>query len=516
MAKTELSGSSSQPLSGNRSQPRWKFFVGLILLGHLAITVFLSYKLNIWIDEAYTLNTTGQSLGYALEKSLQFESQAPLYFLLLNAWRKIDGSIFFGRLCSVICAVLTLLSYVQVSRYYLPGMQPVYLPAATALNPYLIWAAVEMRLYSLAILLTSLLMLFFYRRFIVRRKNRFDAVLLAVFSGIAVLTSYYFLLLLTAFLGYILVRRSRRDLFEYLVMIFPSLILVIPLLAQVPRQMASHFPSQPEQIGLLRSFRIVFGLIQNLVLHLTALPLSAHVVIPALFFFITVCLVLRFKRKIAGAQIVIWTLFGITSAGFVFLVVFFGPNVVSPRYLFVIFILSSLAYFSVGFFLPESARNKFAAYSLLVMVPFHAFILISRYSPLAKSGDYLRASSALERMEKPGEPIIVFNPEAAMSLSVYYRGRNDVVPIPRKIDFERYDIRDFVIRDEEQIVKAMGEALSRRQNIWFFHAGLDKYQGVDYQFPLLEKFLSREFEVESAFVFFRSELRYLRRKASSD
>ena len=85
-----------------------RLVVPVLILLHLALTLFLAYRLNIWVDEAFSLHTSGRGVGYALHQALHFELQAPLYFVLLSAWRKIDSSIFFARLLSVASVALSL------------------------------------------------------------------------------------------------------------------------------------------------------------------------------------------------------------------------------------------------------------------------------------------------------------------------------------------------------------------------------------------------------------------------
>ncbi|HEV7180287.1 MAG TPA: hypothetical protein VGN11_10450, partial [Candidatus Baltobacteraceae bacterium] len=64
----------------------------------------LAYVLNIWQDEAYTLQTTSRGIVYAFHQAVAFEQSAPLYFLALTLWRHINDSVFFLRLFSVLCA----------------------------------------------------------------------------------------------------------------------------------------------------------------------------------------------------------------------------------------------------------------------------------------------------------------------------------------------------------------------------------------------------------------------------
>lgn len=93
--------------------------VPLLILLNLGITLTLAYKLNVWLDEAYTLHTISQNAQFAFNKALRFEGQSPLYFVLLNLWRNLDSTFFFARLFSVICIALTIYVVAPLSRRFL-------------------------------------------------------------------------------------------------------------------------------------------------------------------------------------------------------------------------------------------------------------------------------------------------------------------------------------------------------------------------------------------------------------
>ena len=73
------------------------FFISFILI-YTSFLLFICNKMSIWVDEAYTLNTTANSLSKVLSLSYHFEGQAPFYFVILSLWRKINNGIFFARL----------------------------------------------------------------------------------------------------------------------------------------------------------------------------------------------------------------------------------------------------------------------------------------------------------------------------------------------------------------------------------------------------------------------------------
>ncbi|NJR69385.1 MAG: hypothetical protein HC771_12505 [Synechococcales cyanobacterium CRU_2_2] len=132
------------------------------VLLNLAITVPFAALLNIWIDEAYTLDTTGLGLAHAWVEAIRFENQPPLYFFLLALWRQLNDSIFFARLFSCLCIALTIYCAPLLSRRYLPKLNSCWLTLSLALHPYAIWAALEIRTYALGILLSELLLICFF------------------------------------------------------------------------------------------------------------------------------------------------------------------------------------------------------------------------------------------------------------------------------------------------------------------------------------------------------------------
>src|SRR5256885_4076082 len=123
MAETEISvernagwSNSMSSLAHNRRAS--VVIISLLILLNVCLTLFLAFKLNVWVDEAFTLHTTAQGVRYAFNQALQFELQPPLYFVMLGAWRKLDGSIFFARLFSVICVALALVVVADLARKF--------------------------------------------------------------------------------------------------------------------------------------------------------------------------------------------------------------------------------------------------------------------------------------------------------------------------------------------------------------------------------------------------------------
>ena len=172
----------------------------LIVL-HLLIAVPLAWWLNIWADEASTLYSTQQGIGFALQNAAFIERQAPLYFWVMALWRDVSGSIFFARLFSIICSVVAIRVFAGLASRLLDWRGALLATAFFALHPILIWASAEIRVYALVMLLSVSLLRLFYEGFFAddseRPNGRWWRRGFLVVAVVSLYTNYYigFLLL---------------------------------------------------------------------------------------------------------------------------------------------------------------------------------------------------------------------------------------------------------------------------------------------------------------------------------
>jgi len=161
------------------------YIIATIVILNFGVSLLLSLILNVWIDEAFTLNDTGGSLTFAVKQALNFELQPPLYFVLLNLWRMVNSSLFFARVFSGVCIATTLVVAAMLGRRFFTGAAQIWSLLIIAFNPFTIWAATEIRFYPLVILFSSLLILFFYDGYISEipsRRARLLYLIVAVLS----------------------------------------------------------------------------------------------------------------------------------------------------------------------------------------------------------------------------------------------------------------------------------------------------------------------------------------------
>ena len=93
----------------------------------------------------------------------------------------------------------------------------------------------------------------------------------------------------------------------------------------------------------------------------------------------------------------------------------------------------------------------YPAFLFLVILFFNITSLGSVYRRMTKPGDATRVANYITLHEKPNQPILVFPGLLALALSYHYSGQNTLVPIPRGEDFQNYNLRKFVLKEEREI-----------------------------------------------------------------
>ena len=125
------------------------------------VSLLLSWKLNVWEDEVYTLSTISKNtFADMVRASIVFEGQPPFYFILAFFWAKINDSVFFMRLLSVIFTIAAGLLIYDLYRKKSPHPKWWGIILVFA-NPFMLYLATEIRGYSLVVLLSILIILLF-------------------------------------------------------------------------------------------------------------------------------------------------------------------------------------------------------------------------------------------------------------------------------------------------------------------------------------------------------------------
>ena len=477
--------------------------LALLALGaNLAIALPLAGLLNLWQDEAYTLHTTGRDLTYAFAQAIGFEQNAPLYFLVMTLWRHAGESLFFLRLVSVVCIAAAVALVPALARRYVPAVDPAWVTAAVAVNPFAIWAAVEMRVYAAIVLLSALLLLTFFDGFLGEKRSRSAAFAYALCAALALYTQYYLAFLIAAQAIALLIYR-RRAVAPFALAAGAAALAFAPMLAIVPAQV-QNFKGAFAAPSLLHSFVTLTGILLR---YLLQLPFEhAKIAYAAIVAALAVAAVAARKAFVARTVPPIVT---IAACAFViFAAGTYAAGVhVLDRHAASLYLPVTLSAFAAIALLKPPASVRAAAVWTCVAVAASLIALGVTYRALAKPGDWARATAYVRAHERPGEPIAVFEAENALPFAYYYDGPNRIVPIPEGVDFRRYDVSSFVVRDDAQLAAAM----PRTARLWLVTAGECKASNIAFGCGLVEGYAARRYRVLSDESFFGSRVRLVER-----
>jgi hypothetical protein len=478
--------------SASRGKSLMAMWIGAAVFIHACITVPLDYLLDIWTDEAFTLDTTGKSLGYALHQSINFEIQAPLYFLLLNFWRHLNGSILFARLFSTICVLLTIVIAARISRQLFRGLNPAWIAFWLAIHPFTLWAATETRLYAFALLLSAILILLFVQGFKTESQPGLYRVAYAVVAVAALYTHYYLGFILAANAVVLLVGRRWKMLGKYVFFMIAAGACFIPMLPTLlaQRQSAAFALSSPltpllaldNVVWHSKEFILPIGEQGN--------PLGPRRWLLRLFYIAIIVLIVRSGRRFfSRINLAVITLLGTLSFCFALVLSMVPEGLLIERHMVTIFLPVLLFTFA----LVNCAGRRWRPIVLSLLLGFSAWTSYATYSSGTKDGSWNAVASFLETNEQPGQPVLVFHAGSALPLAYYYHGQNHIIALPRGNRFDRFDLRDYVLHDGSEIRSALSNDHS--ETVWLVTDGKCSYVGVSYNCEILEDFVQRESDI---------------------
>lgn len=489
---------------------------GLPILVLLVVGGALGLALNVWVDEAYTLATTAHGPLHAWTRAIEFELQAPLYFLLLSGLRVIvpDSMVYTLRIFSLLCCILALLLWGRLVRRALPGLPDggLLLGLAFALHPMVIFAATELRAYALVLLVTLALMETFWRGYLDPGCKPLWRVMHLAMGTLGLYTHYYLGFLLVAQAGSLLAHPGRwRLLRGYCLHMAVTALLIAPLLVAIPGQTRGYdfIRIPPDTLTTLKQ---IYWFCCHYLWPFEGVMLAPVRIWGMRVFILGIILFLIvFHKKIINSEIenriIIehFLLISVLLLSFGFLLRVFGSEMVAIRH--TLLLLPPLL-----LLLAQVVDRALGPRSLTwlggVLVLGGAASLVDHYAPLAKPGDFIRASRFLEAHEVRGEPILVFRPQSALALAVHYRGKNAIVPIPGPSRLDRWDPGAEALRSEAQVRGRIPDGVTA---FWLVTDTGYRYQGIDYNHALLERVVSQDFRVSRQAAFMGSTVRRLSR-----
>jgi uncharacterized membrane protein len=498
-----------------------KFLLILIFL-HLAIALPLAFRLNIWVDEASTLYTTEHGFFRAFENLFTDEKQAPLYFLLLSLWRKINDSVFFARFFSTLFSLLAIVAFAGLARRIWEARAARFITALFALHPYLFWASLEIRLYSFIIFITCLLFRFFYDGYlddeIVSRKGakaQRNARIYYVLTAVAALYTNYYLgfLLVGAFAALLVVRRFRAARSYFMQMLAVGL-LTLPLFYIVSLQFSDRVIRFQAEKSLVSGIRILWNHFLTFVLPTEIYTaeegtIFSFVRLWIVRFSLLAVFVVLLKNKFEDLDknaLVFGTISAVCGAFLLFVYFQLGADYVEIRHAAIYF---TAIFIFVSAVLVKILPHKAWILAAVLYAAFFAYGTAVLYPDLTKRGDWARVAEYISGREKPGQPIVVFAAYDAIALPYYYRGVNKILPDEKFFAFHTEAESGSPNNFRSQIEYVIGRIPPEAEEIWLL---TDENCGIGRACEPLEKFVAANYTITEEKDFYKEKVRLLRKK----
>lgn len=508
------------PVTGLGRMPRDVAWTLVIAGAHALVASILAAMLNVWIDECYTLDTISRTIRYAWNQALHFESQPPGYFIALTLWYRIAGTVFFARLFSILCTVGTILAAQRLSLRCFGDRVPSWLvPLLVAVQPLTLLAAVEARRYALVLVFTCALLLVFPSAFPPSRGRAptWNAAYACVALA-ALYVDYFTAFVLAAQTGLLVVRRRWRDVKGQVSILVLVAGACLPLMFDVTDQLRVYEGLESTSASQLASTaRYVSYALENL----GATQWLRSWNRPAKLLLLVVLVYMLWKyaagvkadpARTASLDPVILTV--LIGSCFVALSFVSAPSILQPKHLVVMLLPWALVVAGAW----TLFRRSVAVALLTAIVALNVLASVDSFRHLAKRGDFIRVARFIEQNERPGEPIVVFYAEVALGFQHHYRGVNRTVVIPAPVDYQRYNLRDFVLPADADFWSSLESNLRDSERIWVVtdsfsdpELGGCGFGDVDFNCTLLEVMLKRRYTLLQATPFYQSRVRHFSR-----
>jgi hypothetical protein len=407
-------------------------------LAYYGIIILMAGYINVWEDEIYSLNTTSGNLSHALNQSLNFEVQPPVYFLILTIWRTISGSILWARLFSIVSIIVSqffLFRFIEKSA----GRQIANISSILfLLNPFTIFTILEIRLFAFMILLSLTTIIYFYNSYYTNNLSGWGRFLFIVLTITGIFTQYFYCFLLVALALVLLVEKKGQSFRLYILdMIIPLCLvfLFIPHILQAVNVQTSIVPEYNKTF-VNKAYEDINILIDRILTYLLPLNFSAiKVWIFKGFFFILLFTSIDYaKLKQDFRSLSPFFVMTLVILSFFFVVhLIFGIHYSAYKYTTVLFIpLLILMVLLFKFF-----KGGLLNFWLVLLVIFYVTADFKEYRCLYKVKDFRSLSNYIDKTEEKEEPIFVYRNISAENMSLYYKGINKIVPVPEAFSYNK-------------------------------------------------------------------------------
>ena len=458
----------------------------------------LAAILPTWQDEEFTMTTTAHGIAYAIHRALTYELQAPLYFAILAGLRKINGSVFFAREFSVATQVATTFVCAWIARRIWPERSTWMFCALVAVNWFSMFAGLEIRTYSLALLQEAALLAFAIAGFLLGTDTR--ARLAFVLCAILGLYTQYFIAFeIAAIFVAILVLGRFRALPAYLGSVAVALVAFAPLALYVRTQ--ANDTLSVETTGP-QGFGGMFLHPANVVLVHVFSESHAGKILWIALFAVLVAAVLLGRPRLDVRKWALVSLFVVVDLIYASLSDIAKLNLVFPRHYIALFIPQIVLAYAIAAGFTGRFRSQAAVAVAIVFALTNLITDVQTYGTGAKFGDSARVGALLTNHAKVGDAIAVFPGDAAPSVQRYYHGALPIEGYPVPLDERVYHVDAALVRSAAEANAAL-DRLPHGRRLWFDTVGYCTASDVHGCFEV-ESAIAKRFRVVGKYVYFQA------------
>ena len=211
--------------------------LGAITLLALALRLYGLETRDLWYDEAFSFFLSEQSLPDIVSGTAA-DTEPPLYYFLLHFWLNLGQTPFTLRLLSVLLSMGIVLVVFDLTRRLAGNSAGLWAALLTAISPFQIYHAQEMRMYGLL----ALTQISYYWIFVRLQNHEKPNKALWLWAGLVIAGTAAMYSQSLAIFGlvlpdiYLLLKRDWRRLRNLVIAQAAILILSIPWLIHVPGQ----------------------------------------------------------------------------------------------------------------------------------------------------------------------------------------------------------------------------------------------------------------------------------------
>jgi hypothetical protein len=423
-------------------------FYGFIIIYMLAL-FFLSYEVSIWEDECYTLNTTSRNFQEVITQSYSFEAQPPLYFILLKGWRFFNDSVLFARLFSVM--------FITLAAYFIKKLFDLisgpegnrWLFVIFLLNPFTIWAAIEIRSYAMIIFLSTL-SIYSFHQYLINDNKRYLCFFLAV-TLLGIYTQYLFVFLILSLMFSLLVIRGWKVFQRVCIYLIPVVILFLPNILFISHDISIQ---KTTLFAWKSTIYLILQTPSNLLLGLSNISRNWKLVI---IFFVGICSlfayyklyrskkVIRIFEKINHILITIFFFIVLYAIGFSSFKILYADLYMAVAFPLLVLLITVFKIFKHS--------TMILIYSLFSLYFLYLFVI--NYKNPIKFYDFESITTYVEKIGKKNEPILFYRNGLSLPFQYYYNGINSLHPLPNPVTFDK----DYLINIKDTLT--LGDLIGR-------------------------------------------------------